>query len=117
MQNIQDVQTKAKNTADMISRQKGEVIKGVEQASVASEALTVITNSVHEIKEYNKTNADYSSEQSELVNEVKTSTDLIAELVDQVLQGNHDIEESARKMRQISLQLNAITNQFQVGAL
>jgi methyl-accepting chemotaxis protein len=117
MQNIQDVQTKAKNTADMISRQKGEVIKGVEQASVASEALTVITNSVHEIKEYNKTNADYSSEQSELVDEVKTSTDLIAELVDQVLQGNHDIEESARKMCQISLQLNAITNQFQVGAL
>lgn len=117
MQNIQDVQSKAKNTADIISRQKGEVSKGVEQAGVASEALAIIIDAVHEIKKYNKTNADYSSEQSELVKEVKTSTDLIAGLVNQVLQGNHDIEESTRKMRQISLQLNAITNQFQVGAL
>jgi methyl-accepting chemotaxis protein len=117
MHNIRDVQTKAKNTADLISKQKGEVSKGVDQASLASEALAVITNSVHEINEYNKTNADYSSEQSELVNEVKMSTDSIAELVNQVLQGNHDIEESARKMSQISLQLNSITNQFQVDVI
>jgi methyl-accepting chemotaxis protein len=117
MQNILDVQTKAKNTADMISKQKGEVSKGVEQAGVASEALAIITDAVHEISKYNKTNADYSSEQSELVSEVKTNTDLIANLVNQVLEGNQDIEESTHKMRQISLQLNAITNQFQVGSL
>jgi methyl-accepting chemotaxis protein len=117
MQNIQDVQTKAKNTADMISKQKSEVSKGVEQAGVAGEALANITGAVHEISKYNKTNADYSSEQSELVSEVKTSTDLIADLVNQVLEGNQDIEESAHKMRQISLQLNAITNQFRVGSL
>jgi len=112
MKNIQDVQTKAKNTAEIMYKQKDEVSKGAEQASVASDALVVITDSVHEINDYNKRNADYSSEQSELVKEVKESTDIIAELVNQVLQGNQDIEESARKMSQISLQLNAITNQF-----
>ena len=98
-------------------RQKEEVNKGVSTASKAGDALAVITNSVHEIKEYNKTNAQYSSEQSGLVNQVKSNTDLIAELVNQVLQGNEDIEHSARKMSQISQQLNSITNQFQVGAL
>ena len=100
-----------------MSKQKGEVSRGVEQANVADEALAIITNAVHEINEFNKMNADYSSEQSELVNEVKLNTDLIADLVNQVLQGNHDIEHSARKMSQISQQLNSITNQFQVGAL
>ena len=117
MHNIKNVQDKVKTTADIMSKQEGEISKGVDSANVAGEALTIITKSVHEIYEYNKTNADYSSEQSELANEVKTSTDLIAELVNQVLQGNHDIEESARKISQISLQLNSITNQFQVGAL
>ena len=117
MQDIQNVQTKVKTTADIMAKQKGEVSKGVESANVAGEALAIITNSVHEINEYNKTNANYSSEQSELVNEVKLNTDLIAELVNQVLEGNHDIERSARKMSQISQQLNSITNQFQVGAL
>jgi methyl-accepting chemotaxis protein len=117
MQNIQNVQSEAKKMADSMFAEKEEVGKGVEQANVASDALTNITDAMHEIRKYNKTNADYSSEQSELVDEVKTSTDLIAELVNQVLQGNQDIEESARKMSQISLQLNAITNQFRVGAL
>ena len=117
MHNIKDVQLKAKSTAEMMSKQKGEVRKGVEQANVAGEALKIIADSVHEINEYNKTNAGYSSEQSELVNEVKTSTDLIAELVNQVLQGNHDIEGSASKISQIAQQLNSITNQFQVDAL
>jgi methyl-accepting chemotaxis protein len=117
MQNIQDVQGKAKKMADVMHKEKDEVGKGVEQASVAGEALGNITDSVHEIRKFNKTNADYSSEQSELVDEVKTSTDLIADLVNQVLQGNQDIEESAKKMSQISLQLNAITNQFRIDAI
>jgi len=117
MQNIDNVQTKAKNTAGIMSNQKVEISKGVESANIAGDALTFITDSVHEINEFNKTNAKYSSEQSELVNEVKLNTDLIAELVNQVLQGNHDIELSARKMSLISQQLNSITNQFQVGAL
>ena len=72
---------------------------------------------MHEINQFNKTNADYSSEQSEMVNEVKSSTDAVAELVNQVLQGNIDIEESARKMRQISFQLSTISNQFKVGSV
>lgn len=117
MQNIQDVQNKAYQMAEIMFAEKEEVGKGVEQANVAGEALAIITNAVHEIRKCNKINADHSSEQSELVNEVKASTDLIAELVNQVLQGNQDIEESAQKVSQISLQLNAITNQFQVGAL
>ena len=117
MQTIHAVQKQANDTADIMHRQKEEVNKGVSTASKAGDALAVITNSVHEIKEYNKTNAQYSSEQSGLVNQVKSNTDLIAELVNQVLQGNEDIEHSARKMSQISQQLNSITNQFQVGAL
>jgi len=117
MQNIMDVQTKAKKMADTMFKEKGEVGKGVDQAGVAGEALAIITDAVHEINKFNKINADYSSEQSELVDEVKTSIDLISQLANQVLQGNQDIEESAQKMSQISLQLNAITNQFQVGAL
>jgi methyl-accepting chemotaxis protein len=117
MQNIQDVQIKAKKMADVMHAQKDEVSKGVEQAGVASEALSLITEAVHEINQFNKTNADYSSEQSELVNEVKSSTDAVAVLGNQVLQGNIDIEHSAQKMRQISLQLSAISNQFKVGSV
>ncbi len=117
MQNIDNVQTKVKNTANTMSKQKNEVSKGVDQANVAGDALAVITNSIHDIFEFNKTNANYSSEQSELANEMKTNTDLIADMVNQVLQGNHDIEASAQKMSQIAQQLNSITNQFQVGAL
>jgi methyl-accepting chemotaxis protein len=117
MNNIQNVQTKVKNTADIMSKQKEEVSKGVDTAGMAGDALAIITSAIHEISEYNKKNADFSSEQSELVSEVKQNTDLIAELVNQVLDGNHNIEQSAFKMSQISEQLNSITNQFQVGAL
>ena len=117
MQNINDVQIKAKRMADVMNVQKDEVSNGSTQAGVAGEALSLITEAVHEINQFNKTNADYSSEQSEMVNEVKSSTDAVAELVNQVLQGNIDIEESARKMRQISFQLSAISNQFKVGSV
>lgn len=74
--------------ADAMQKGKDEVSKGVGQANIASDALTVITDAAHEISKCNKINADYSSEQSEMVKEVKTSTDLIAELVNQVLEGN-----------------------------
>jgi methyl-accepting chemotaxis protein len=117
MNNIKNVQCQAKDTADIMVKQKEDLGRGVETAEMAGNALSIITDSVHEINDYNKTNANYSSEQSELVNEVKLNTDLIAELVNKVLQGNHEIERSAHKVSQISQQLNSITNQFQVGAL
>ena len=116
MHNIDSVQTKAKSTADIMSKQKTEIGKGVEQANKASAALEFITNSVHAINKFNQANAISSSEQSELVDQMKLNTDLIADLVEQVLQGNHDIERSAFKMSQISQQLTSITNQFQTGA-
>ena len=117
MHNIQNVQNKAKTTADIMIKQKEQVGNGVEQAHTAGQALSFITDSVHEINQYNKTNANYSSEQTELVNEMKSNIELIAALVNQVLDGNHDIERSARRMGEISHQLNSISNQFQVGAL
>lgn len=117
MQNIQDVQVKAKKMADVMDVQMKEISKGTIEASEAGEALSSITEAMHEINQFNKTNAEYSSEQSELVDEVKTSTDIVAELVNQVLQGNIDIEASAQKMRQISFQLSAISNQFKVDTV
>ncbi len=117
MHNIQNVQTMAKSTEDILSKQKSQVSMGVEQANMAGQALAIITDAVHEINEYNKANAGKSSEQSELVEEMKTSTNLIAEMVNQILQGNQDIEHSAKKMSQISQQLHSIANQFNAGSL
>lgn len=117
MQTINNVQGKAKQTSEIMIKQKDEVDKGEETAGMATNALSIITNSVHEISKFNKINADFSSEQTELVAEMKTSTDIIADMVNELLQGNHDIEQSSQKMAQISEQLNSITNQFQVGAL
>jgi len=116
LQNIISVQTKAKSTADIMSKQKNEIGKGVEHANQASTALEFITNSVHDIHKFNQVNASSSSEQSQLVDKMKSNTDLIANLVEQVLQGNNDIERSAFKISQISQQLTSITNQFQTGA-
>ncbi len=116
LQNIISVQTKAKSTADIMSKQKNEIGKGVEHANQASTALEFITNSVHDIHKFNQVNASSSSEQSQLVDKMKSNTDLIANLVEQVLKGNNDIERSALKISQISQQLTSITNQFQTGA-
>lgn len=117
MTSIQSVQIKSKKMADVMSAKKNDISIGAAQAGVAGEALLRITEAAHEIKKYNKTNAKYSSEQSELVNEVKSSIDVVADLVTQVLQGNIEIEHSARKMRQISFQLSAISNQFKTGSV
>jgi len=116
MLNIDSVQSKAKNTADIMFKQKHEISKGVEQANDATNALATITQSVHDINRFNQINAEFSLEQSQLVQNMKSNTDIIAQLVEQVLQGNHDIERSAYKMSQISQQLTSITTQFQTGA-
>lgn len=114
MQNIDSVQVRANDTANIMHKQKDEVSKGLEKAHAAGEALSIITDAVHEIKEFNVSNANYSSEQTEFVSEMKENTDFIADIANQVLMGNSEIENSAKKMSEITQKLNSIANQFQL---
>ncbi|WP_227816226.1 methyl-accepting chemotaxis protein [Nitrogeniibacter aestuarii] len=116
MHNIQNVQAKAKATDQIMSKQRDQVTAGVAQVRQAGEAMTFITDFVHDISQYNKNNATFSSEQSDLVRHMKTNANALADMVSQIVQGNDDIEDSASRMGEISHQLNSIANQFRVGA-
>jgi methyl-accepting chemotaxis protein len=109
---ITNVQEKAQQTSDVISKENEGIKKSLETASMAGDALDIITESVNAITEVNTHNKTLSEEETVHVQTTTMSISEIADIADS-LQGNSvDIKESAEALSELSDEFNAMINQY-----
>ena len=111
---IERLQIGSKEAVKAIEQSSAHVLKGVDQATQASAALSTITHVVNSITDMNTQIASAAEQQSAVVAEMNSNITSISEISNKNADGVRHTTCASNEMTALSAQLRATLNQFKV---
>ena len=111
---IERLQSSAQKTVDSMSQGQKITQQGVDAAGRASDSIAKITDSIDTINDMNHQVAVATEEQSSVAEEINSNVVLIADLAERCKSEITKSEEAARKMTELTEQLENAMGRFKV---
>lgn len=111
---IEKLQAGAKNAVAVMEKGREQARSGVEQASLAGESLTAITQSVATINDMNTQIAGAADEQSKVAEEINCNVVNISQVADETASNVAQVADSSAQLEVLSVDLKQEVAKFHV---